>query len=76
LSKSSLKKLRKALLDTGYCKEVLIDEMNAYILVEKEFLVKNKIWNKEMKLIRNKLRILIDKFDPDIRKKKFKNKLK
>jgi hypothetical protein len=60
--------LRKKLSDIGYGEEVMIDELNAYVLVEKEILIIWKLWNKDIEMIQKDLRYLLNKVDPFILK--------
>jgi len=65
----SLRRLRKHLKEIGYCNKVMVDELNAYLMAEKKYLNKNKIWNKKLIKISKGLKKLIKQYHPNVFKR-------
>lgn len=47
------KAIQKHLLENGYCKEVLMDEVHAYTLIEKQYLKDECLWTNEIHQLSN-----------------------
>lgn len=57
-----LNDLKRHLLEIGYTQGVLADECHAYCLVDKPYLKKHKLWNKNTKIAHKKLKELWQEF--------------
>lgn len=58
----SFKKLQKYMIDSGYHKNVILDECHAYLLCEEKLLKKEKLWDDKFAKITKRLRKIFETF--------------